>query len=206
MSLPRFFVGLSLGQAQEATAVAVIQHTGNVKEAVCHVPHLKRYALGTSYPEIVKDVAERLQKAPANACLILDATGVGQAVVELIRTHSLLSTRDANIHSVSVTGGEAEGREGRHWRVPKLNLVGAVQVLLQSQRLKIASDLPDTPALVNELGSFKVKVVTSVNESFSEWRERPQDDLVFAVAVACWAATNPSINSLGVRAVPFRRF
>jgi hypothetical protein len=37
------------------------------------------------------------------------------------------------------------------------------------------------------LGTFKVKInINTGNESFEAWRERDHDDLVLAVALACW--------------------
>jgi len=39
--------------------------------------------------------------------------------------------------------------------VPKLELVGTMQVLLQTQRLKIADSLPEAPVLVRELEVFR---------------------------------------------------
>jgi hypothetical protein len=202
--LPCYFVGLDLGQAQDPTAVAVIERRGAGREAVCHVPQLKRYPLGTPYPEIVGDVAGKLSRAPAYTRLILDATGVGRAVVDLVRTHPLLKARRSYLHAVTITGGDAEARDGPDWRVPKRNLVGAVQVLLQSQRLKIAPDLPETPVLVNELLNFKVKLTAAANDTYGAWREGQHDDLVLAAALACWAALNARLEGGTITAEPFR--
>jgi hypothetical protein len=40
--------------------------------------------------------------------------------------------------------------------------------------------------LVTELRAFKVKITAAANETFESWRERDHDDLVLAVALACW--------------------
>jgi hypothetical protein len=45
------------------------------------------------------------------------------------------------------------------WQVPKKDLVGTLQVLLQDQRLKVAARLPDVPTLVDELMNFQMKPV-----------------------------------------------
>src|SRR5262249_45729100 len=73
------------------------------------------------------------------------------------------------------------------WRVPKRDLVSAVQATLQTKRLKIATALPETVTLTRELQAFRVKVnVATGHESFEAWRERDHDDLVLAVALAVW--------------------
>jgi hypothetical protein len=65
-------------------------------------------------------------------------------------------------------------------------LVGTLQVLLQTRRLRIADSLPDAPVLVRELGAFRSAPPVLRGESFETWRERDHDDLVLAVAVAAW--------------------
>jgi hypothetical protein len=69
--------------------------------------------------------------------------------------------------------------------VPKKELVGVLQLLRQGRRLKIAR-LPERDLLVRGLGNFNVKITTAGNETFEAWRERDHDDLVLAVALACW--------------------
>src|SRR5581483_7388339 len=93
-----FFVGVDLGQAQDSTAVVVLQRQGSGKDALHQVVQMKRYPLGTAYPEIVKDLAKKLAMAPADTNLILDATGVGRAVVDLVRAHPGLIARSDHIH------------------------------------------------------------------------------------------------------------
>jgi hypothetical protein len=76
--------------------------------------------------------------------------------------------------------------EGGGWRVPKRDLVAVLQVLLQTGRLKIASALPDADTLQRELLAFEVKITSAANDTYGAWREGAHDDLVLAVALACW--------------------
>jgi hypothetical protein len=69
--------------------------------------------------------------------------------------------------------------------------VSAVQVLLQSGRLKIAKELPDAEVLVTELLNFQVRITNSANDIYGAWREGTHDDLVLAVALACWWGMQP---------------
>jgi hypothetical protein len=89
---------------------------------------------------------------------------------------------------VTITAGHGAtmGEDGG-LRVPKKELVGSVQVLLQARRLRVARALPDAPVLVKELENFRVKVTAARNEVYESWREGQHDDLVLAVALAAWA-------------------
>jgi hypothetical protein len=66
-------------------------------------------------------------------------------------------------------------------------LIVGLQVLLQRGGLRIAAELRDAPTLLTELMAMQVKVSTAGNEQFAAWREGAHDDLVLAVALACWA-------------------
>jgi hypothetical protein len=70
--------------------------------------------------------------------------------------------------------------------VPKKELVGVLQVLLQSRRLQVARSLANAAVLVKELEAFRVKITTSAHETFEAWRERDHDDLLLAAGMAAW--------------------
>ena len=67
--------------------------------------------------------------------LVVDATGVGAPVVEMLRAARL----GCEIAAVTITGGEkAKRRAGAGWNVPKQDLIAGVQVLLERGELRIA--------------------------------------------------------------------
>jgi hypothetical protein len=73
--------------------------------------------------------------------------------------------------------------------VPKRDLVGALQVLIQTGRLRIAEGLRDARTLVDELLRFRVRInARTAHDSYGAWRECEHDDLVLALAVAVWRA------------------
>lgn len=114
---------------------------------------------------------------------MVDATGVGRPVTDLLRRERL----PGGLVEVTITGGDAATREGDAWRVPKRDLVSTVQVLLQGERLKIASALPDAATLTRELLAFQVKIgPETAHDSYGAWRENAHDDLVLAAALAVW--------------------
>jgi hypothetical protein len=136
-----------------------------------------------SYPDIVNLVQRALgQPAIDPNILLLDNTGVGVAVSDLFRQAKL------NFCPITITGGDKVTRDGRSIRVPKRDLVSTLQVLFQTKRLKIAGDLNESQTLMEELLNFQVKISLTGHDSYGAWRERTHDDLVLAVALACWAA------------------
>jgi hypothetical protein len=121
----------------------------------------------------------------------VDATGVGRAVIDLLRREK----PPCRLVPVVITFGHAItwGDDGaRH--LPKKELVGTLQVLLQNRRLKISSRLPEAAVLKKELENFRVKITAAANETFGAGpvREGPHDDLVLALALACWEAEQPA--------------
>ena len=209
-----FVVGLDLGQAQDHTAIAVVEHdlvgTGEVVEWQrpiwsglghvvghepmreertadrCRVRHLERLPLGTPYPRVVRRVADLLETPPLGEAtpLVVDATGVGAPVVDLLRESRIRS----EVEAVLITGADAVADGGWAVRVPKRSLVSTLQVLLQDGRLRVAEGLPEATTLVNELLAFRVKISETGHDSYGAWREGSHDDQVLAVALACWRA------------------
>jgi hypothetical protein len=126
----------------------------------------------------------------AGAPLVVDQTGVGRAVVDMLRQAV------GWVVPVTITGGHAVTQaEDRSWHVPKKELVTCLQVVMQSRRLQIARSLPDAATLVRELQNFQIKITAAANETFGVWRDGQHDDLVLAVALACWwAERNPPLD------------
>jgi len=101
--------------------------------------------------------------------------------------------REANVQpliAVNIHGGDRVSREGQDYRVPKRDLVGVVQVGLQERRLQIVQSLPEAATLAQELRTFRQRIdPVTAHDSYSHWREGQHDDLVLAVALACWWGT-----------------
>lgn len=176
------------------TAIAVVQRISGVirdeneQEVTApnyHLRYLERPDLGTRYPKIVDRCLGLLDQAPLSheTPMVVDRTGVGRAVVDMFAAKGLEPI------SVTIHGGDEVISEGRHFRVPKRELVGTLTALYQSGRLLVAASLPLAAVLTNELLNFKVKVdLRTAHDSYESWRESVHDDLVLAVALACWYA------------------
>jgi hypothetical protein len=197
MDRKKYFVGVDLGQKQDYTAIAVVEKweapgeldrvTWERRIEVRHrLRHLERVPLGTPYPEVVGRVREVARSGDlAGRCLVVvDATGVGGAVIDLLRGADL----GCELMAVTITGGERASRSGGGWMVPKRDLVVGLEVMLETGSLRIATGLREGETFIKELTGMRVKVSAGRREQFEAWREGTHDDLVFAVALACWNA------------------
>jgi hypothetical protein len=150
------------------------------------VRHLERIR-GAPYPAIVEKTAKIMQSQGLKgyASLVVDQTGVGAPVVDLFGQAGLKPV------GVLIHGGDKASHEGDSWRVPKRDLVGVLQVLLQTGRLKVASKLKLGPVLSEEMLNFRVLIdPMTAHDSYSAWREEDHDDLVLSVALAAWYGEN----------------
>jgi hypothetical protein len=165
-------------------ALRIDFHEGKPPHPPLHLRHLQRYPLGTPYPAIIEDVGKLLSSnllRYKRVAFLVDKTGVGGGVFDSF-VHAGLDPLGVSIH-----GGDSVSRDGNVYRVPKRDLVSAVQVLLQNDRLKIAQGLPLADTLKVELLNFRVKIdPKTAHDSYSHWREADHDDLVLATAMACW--------------------
>ncbi len=192
MDATDYIAGLDLGQAQDYTALCIVErtekpHPEESGRMVRHyaVRHLHRWKLGTPYTQIVMDLSQLAARPPLPGCPIaVDATGCGRPVVDMIAAANL----PMELKPVVIHGGHAVSPQpGGGWSVPKKDLVAIMQTLVQAGRFQIAPTLPDAAALGRELVNFRVKVnLATGNETLESWRERDHDDLVLAVALACW--------------------
>jgi hypothetical protein len=204
----RYFIGLDLGQANDYTAISVLElikifdpkqkwKRPNIllfNEDYEPRRILNQYALrslirpklGTEYPDIVKLVKKMKEQEPLDksTALIVDATGVGRPVVDMLRREGLKPI------PITITGGSTINYvPGYGYHVPKRDLVGILQVMFQNGRIKIAKGMKLAQVFREELINFKVKInLKTAHDSYEAWREGEHDDLVLSVALAAWFA------------------
>lgn len=189
----RWIVGADLGQVADPTAICVLEqlstsdNAGNVNEPMritkkFEVRHLERLPLGMSYVSQTGYLHELMQRpplTPKNSTLIVDGSGVGRAVVDLLKRGGL------KFQPLVITGGDGQSQEDGWHRVSKMVLVSTLQAALHSGELKIATGLKDAKVLANELQDFRAQFTSAGNVIFGA-RESAHDDLVLATAIALW--------------------
>lgn len=190
MSSP-YIVGLDLGKAQDFTALAILEVGASTTP--CQLRHLARFPLGTPYTEIAASVKRLLESPPlvrysdtgtttSRATLVVDATGVGAAVIEVFEQAGLRPVK------VLIHGGAQMSRRGAaEYHVPKRDLIAGLLVAFQERRLLIADGMPEGQTFVQELMTVDYRMTPSANETYTH-REGTHDDLVLAVALAHWYA------------------
>jgi hypothetical protein len=201
----RFAVGCDLAQANDWTAVSVVErkagvldyntewerHCGigarpQVKAEYFDLRHLERVR-GVSYMDIVGRLKTLMMTPPLSGDgrtpsgeLVVDATGVGRGVCDLISDAGL------PFIGVVITGGvETAHAQGNFWHVSKLDLVSRLDGKLHSGALRIAAALKEAPNLAEELKNFRRAVSASGRATFGA-RATAHDDLVLSCALAIW--------------------
>jgi hypothetical protein len=208
----RFVVGVDLGQSSDPTAIAVLEHISGVLDKgsdferhtglsthlqtpaeFIDVRHLERLPLGMSYPAVVQHVADLLARPPLcradnhpAAELVIDETGVGRAVGDIFIDAGMKPKR------ITITAGNessvAHGFDRFH--VAKIILISNVDAMLHTGTLRFAAALSEADTMRDELQDFRRKLSDAGRASYAA-RTGRHDDLVLAVAIACWWIARP---------------
>jgi hypothetical protein len=193
------FIGLDLGKSRDYSAVAMVERVEiaeGERDPVTFEPrmarryrvrHLERVPLGTLYPDVVERVRDVVQKVSAcGPCLlVMDATGVGAPVLDMLRRARL----GCAVVPVILTGGEKQQHGDGVWRVPKQHLITGLQVMLEKRELGAPEKSMGTKLLQREMRDMEARVGRGGGVSYGARREGEHDDLVMAAALACWRAT-----------------
>lgn len=175
----RFFVALDLGKKNDFSTIVIVEVYGDE----LHVRFVERIALGTPYTKVVEIVREvvRSKRLWGRCELVVDASGVGEPVVDMLRKADL----GCMISAVVITGGNAvrSSRSGGYTYIAKHELMTRLQLALEKGRLKIAGKMRECGALVQELLAVRVHENGGMGAA-----GRDHDDLVMALALGCWKA------------------
>ena len=184
-------MGIDVGQKRDPTAVCIAQSAWREVEGRMEIHftirHLERLPLGTPYPEVVERV-ERLAFRAVDIAgewplLYVDATGVGQPIVDGLRDRGY----HESVVAVVFTAGETrkETWEGSCLRVTlgKEFLVSRLQALLGTGRLHLPQG-HEMEALADELVNYELRVDAKGHAKAGAFRVGTHDDLVTAVGLA----------------------
>lgn len=201
---PAVLAGLDIGRQHDPTALALLWREmtllGSQLEPRYLVRYLERVPLGTAYPQMVRDVRETLDLLPSAYDLIVDATGVGLAIVDLFKdmpealrqrlSQSPTWPVPASYRPIALTlvpGRQTTGVSATEWHVPKRDVVFKLQVAVQQGRVQVAQGLPLAPMFDKEITNFELRFSAKREEDqYGAWREGEYDDLLLAVAIAVW--------------------
>ena len=200
----RFFVGLDLGQRQDFTAIAVIERHSFVSADVdagtrgrnervryrCRM--LRRLPLGMGYVEVVEKVKVLMQSKELldRATLVVDASGVGSPVVEMLR-----KTANCPLDPVTITGGQQLKIDTYGYKMPRRELMSQLALMLEKRELEISLHAGDIEHVRNELRNLRIRFGNKGQENIDPEKESVHDDLVIAMALGFWKAkrSQPSV-------------
>ncbi len=191
----QFAVCVDLGQQADPTAIAVLETwtepTGDFNPVTWEYPKRRRHAvrwlervpLGTSYVDVVRNIFSlvRQWKQLGDCVVVVDATGVGAAVLDMLKQASWSHCR---LVPVVFTAGERDTYHLDRWHVPKRDLIQGLAVVLEAAGLLIEPRLAESDALRRELQNIRWDISPSGRDLFSGGREH--DDLVIALSLGLW--------------------
>ncbi len=180
--------GVDLAQTHDFSAICITEVLRQGEKPVHRVRHLERLPIGTDYPAQVSRIAE-VCRAAGTEELIVDQTGVGRAVVDMMREHGLRP------RSVTITAGDnlSSDTVRREYRVPKRDLVTALQLALQTDRLRVAKSLSQAQRWADEMLAFQVSISAAGHDSYgNDGAQAAHDDLVMATALSVWWGERPT--------------
>jgi hypothetical protein len=205
MNTNTYLIGLDLGQKGDFTAIAVVEFREHVegRDPATYQPklatwldvrHLERVPLGTSYPDVVEHVRQLVDsdELRQRSTLIVDATGVGTPVLDLLMRAGL----ECAVIGVTITGGERQSSGPDGWRVPKRDLITGLQLRLETGELRMSKGVPMGQTLVREMMDMRVNMSDTGHETYAATRSGSHDDLVLAVALACWGVKFRPVNEV----------
>jgi len=177
-------IGVDIGQKRDPTAVAVTEIDYREREGRREdhwlVRYLERLPLGTPYPAVADRLAEIVQNVRKQAelsVIYVDATGVGQPVVDE------LVARGLPVTACYFTHGDRRTAEWSRVTIGKAWLVSRLQALGQSKRIH----LPHTAealAMERELMGYEIRVSEDANDRYGAFKVGSHDDLVTALGLA----------------------
>lgn len=216
-------VGVDIGQRRDPTAIVVseleeratgkwivtgrsvadsgaeVTHRRPETETVYNVRFIERMQLGTPYPDVaarVSGIVAELTTVPLDEVyVVLDATGVGRPIVDLVRDE----LRDLRCHACAATFTATARMDGtirrRELSVGKPWLVSRLQALLQTRRIKLP-ETPEARQLAKELADFEIKVnEKTAHLSAGALRVGAHDDLVSALGLSVLHEPLPPVTT-----------
>ena len=198
----RHILSQDIGKKQDATTTGAFTITpefyegGDGKQRVMtflDVGFLDKRRL--SYMELGEYTKEMMQSLSFgdNCSLIIDGTGVGEAVYDIYRSLGLDPLK------IIFTSGETAAVEQERpqfsrrfgavsgYKVPKVDMISAAQVIFQQGRIRFAENIDFRDECFQQLQSFVGKVnEKNHNVKYENLTDDIHDDFVTMIIQACW--------------------
>jgi hypothetical protein len=193
-------IGVDIGQKRDPTAIAVAEVDRRLRpdgreDTHFLIRHLDRLPLGTPYPAVVERIAgvarEVLRRSRAQPTVYVDATGVGQPVVDLLHEAQV----PGHLLAVYFTHGDRRTANHREVKLGKAFLVSRLQALLQTRRVHLPRTA-EAEVLARELLDYEIRVDEQANDRYGAFKVGTHDDLVTALGLAVQDDAQPTGGAL----------
>ncbi|MGZ4848160.1 MAG: hypothetical protein ACXV5N_10245 [Halobacteriota archaeon] len=191
----RYCIGVDLGLRRDHTAIAVVEapYGRPNDERTYLAKFLTRLEHGLRYVDVAQKVGWLDEQLTADArqkglrccaTYILDATGVGEGVSEIITA----AMPKADIHKCYLTGGINWVEDLDLIKLPKTQMVSTLVALFDSERIKLPKASKESETMVEELLNYEIHVSEEGRDQYGAFKVGTHDDLVTALGLACWYA------------------
>lgn len=195
-----YTLGVDLGTRQDYSALVLINRVERLQESralpgtwqaeserrnvynVYEIPLIERLPLGVEYRQVIgriKQILEFPQLWRQNVDIVVDATGVGFPVLQQMYNEQIQAI------GVTITGGTSVNQNEIGYTVPKRDLVSALQVAAQSNRIKVSPQLKLADEFKEEVQAFRRRPTAARGETYDA-ESGKHDDMVLACALAIW--------------------
>ena len=190
-------IGVDVGQLHETSGICAVVEDRRFPKSVpaSHqdlvysqrerhfiVKLLKRVPSGTPYPEIAEQVGiiamRTTQELGSSGRVYVNATGTGEPIVNLIKSHCPSFT----IFATYFNYGEQQSVEKRVITLGKALLVSQLQLLLQTNRIHLPRTA-EAELLAKELLNYQVQVDENANDRYGAFKVGSSDELVTALGM-----------------------
>jgi hypothetical protein len=201
-------IGVDLAQRRDHSAVVLVESYRPEPETPTDWPPVRhdvrwatKFPLGMGFTEQVAAI-----KTIAEACgplghtiMVVDSTGLGAVVVEMLRSITAVSMR-----TVVFTGGESATKVSAfEHHVPKRDLLAAVGIVLEQERLGVPMSCPFRTDLLDEMLSIERSISERGHDSYAA-AGQGHDDLTMALCLAVWWADRPDQGAVWHQAALLR--
>jgi hypothetical protein len=187
-----FLIGLSVGQGLQPTGIAVLERfPGDHGSRSYACRYLRRWRFpATRYPVLVSALNEMLEDPRLKGSNLIVEAGPGiRAVVAHLRKKRLR----ACIQPVELRASADDGYVEGLWRAAKASVIETTRQVMQEDRLifddrmppEVMVNTPSAQTIYHALLNYPYNRTPAANDAFAS-REGADDDLILAVALACW--------------------
>jgi len=97
----------------------------------------------------------------------------------------MIRAKGVHARAVTITSGNGLGADGGLYHLGKARLIGMFLAAFDSGRVQLNPNLSIYPQLEKELIGYRAEITAQGNAKF-EAEPGEHDDMLFALALACW--------------------